>query len=184
MKNKHWFARCLIVSATSLALAAPFAAGAATEWFLNIDGIKGESTSASHKGAIEVLAWSWGMSRGALDSLSRGKGSPACVTDMAFSKYLDAATPALMANVLSGMTIPGATLAVRKAGEDKGGQDFLVIVMKDVIITSVADSGSPSDIPVESISLKFASAKVSYKQQKADGSSGTAIETTIKGGGC
>ena len=184
MKNKHWFARCLIASATSLALGAPVAAGAATDWFLKIDGIKGESTSASNKDEIEILAWSWGISRGAGLGVRGGKGPGACVSEMAFSKYLDAATPLLMANVASGMVIPKARLGVRQAGEGKGGQEFLIIELTSVVISSVADSGSPSDRPVESISLRFGSAKVTYKQQKADGSLGTPIETTLQGGGC
>ncbi len=183
MKNKHWFVRCLIASATSLALAAPAVAGAATDWFLKIDGIKGESQADGHKDEIEILAWSWGLARtGLADRSSKGPG--ACVSDMAFSKYLDAATPLLMANVASGMVIPKARLAVRAAGEGKGGSEFLVIELTAVVINSVADSGSPSDRPVESISLRFGSAKVTYKLQKPDGSLGTAIETTLKGGGC
>lgn len=184
MKSRHRFARCLIASAMSLALAAPVAAGAATDWFLKIDGIKGESTSDRHKDEIEVLAWSWGMNRGAGPTERGGRGFSPCVSDMAFSKYLDAASPLLMANVVSGMTIPKARLGVSQSGDGRAAQEFLVIEMTSVIISSLADSGSPGDRPVESISLRFGSAKVSYRMQKADGSLGTAIETTVKGGGC
>lgn len=178
MNNKHWFARCLIASATSLALAAPLAAGAAVDMFLKIDGIQGEAIAKGHEKEIDVLSWSWGVSRGAADALARTKPS-ACVSDMHFAKLFDAASPSLMANVVSGMTIPGATLAVRKAGVVGGGQDYLIIVMKDIIVTSVQDSGSSGDVPLETIALRFSSAKVTYKMQKPDGSFGNAIETTI-----
>ena len=32
------------------------------EMFLKLAGIEGESTDAKHKGEIDVLAWSWGLS--------------------------------------------------------------------------------------------------------------------------
>ena len=34
----------------------------AIELFLKLTGIDGESTDAKHKGEIDVLAWSWGLS--------------------------------------------------------------------------------------------------------------------------
>lgn len=184
MKNKPLWVRCMIASATTFALALPLAATAATDWFLKIDGIKGESQAQGHKDEIDILAWSWGLSRGTGAADRGGKGPGACVSEMAFSKYLDAATPLLMANVASGMTIPKARLGVRKTGGDGTTQEFFVVEMVSVVISSVAESGSPGDLPLESISLRFGSAKVIYKTQKADGTLGTPIETTLKGGGC
>ena len=35
----------------------------ATDYFLKIDGIKGESKDAKHKGEIDMLAWSAGARR-------------------------------------------------------------------------------------------------------------------------
>ena len=32
------------------------------EMFLKLAGIEGESSDAKHKGEIDVLAWSWGLS--------------------------------------------------------------------------------------------------------------------------
>jgi type VI secretion system secreted protein Hcp len=35
----------------------------AVDFFLKLDGIPGESKDKAHKGEIDVLAWSWGMSQ-------------------------------------------------------------------------------------------------------------------------
>ncbi len=32
----------------------------AVDYFLEIDGVEGESTDAGHKGEIDVLSFSWG----------------------------------------------------------------------------------------------------------------------------
>ena len=34
----------------------------AVDYFLKVDGIPGESVDAKHKGEIDVLAFSWGVS--------------------------------------------------------------------------------------------------------------------------
>jgi hypothetical protein len=38
------------------------AEGAAVDYFLEIEGVEGESTSEEHKGQIEIISFSWGMS--------------------------------------------------------------------------------------------------------------------------
>ena len=35
----------------------------ASDIFLKIDGIKGEATDVSHPNEIEVVSWSWGVSK-------------------------------------------------------------------------------------------------------------------------
>ena len=58
---------------------------------------------------------------------------------------------------------------MRKAG--KSPQEFLIIKMNDVIVTSVQPSGNGGDGGlVENVALQFAKVDVEYKPQKADGS--------------
>ena len=52
----------------------------------------------------------------------------------------------------SGEHIKEATLTARKAG--KGQQDYLIVKMNDVLITSVQLSGS-SEQPMESVSMQL-----------------------------
>jgi type VI secretion system secreted protein Hcp len=67
----------------------------------------------------------------------------------------------------TGVHLKEATITHRKAG--KGQQEFLVIKMNDVIVTSISD-GESGDDGVESVSLTFAKVDLEYRPQKADGS--------------
>jgi type VI secretion system secreted protein Hcp len=70
----------------------------------------------------------------------------------------------------TGVHYKEATILNRKAG--KGQQEYLLIKMNDVIVTSVTHSGSSGDSGghTENVSLAFAKVAVEYKPQKADGS--------------
>ena len=68
----------------------------------------------------------------------------------------------------TGQHLKEATITHRKAG--KGQQEFLIIKMSDVIITSVTNGDSGGDSPVESVSLAFAKLDLAYLPQKPDGS--------------
>ena len=58
---------------------------------------------------------------------------------------------------------------MRKAG--KGQQDYLVVKLSDVLITSVAMSVAVDDpTTAESVSLQAGKVDLEYKAQKADGS--------------
>jgi type VI secretion system secreted protein Hcp len=165
-----------IAAAVAVTFATPLA-HASVDYFLKIDGIDGESTDERHKGQIEVLSWSVGASR---DATSKNKP---CVRDITITKVLDKATPILFVNAVSGMTIPNATLVARKsAAGAAGGQEYFVMTLKDVVVTSVQDGGSTEGTPVEQISLAFGSLTLQYKPQRDDGSLGPAVQSTVKGG--
>ena len=69
----------------------------------------------------------------------------------------------------TGEHIKEATITARKAG--KGQQEFLIIKMNDVIVTSVALGGQEDTAAAsESIALRFAKVDFEYKPQKPDGS--------------
>ena len=74
-----------------------------------------------------------------------------------------------MKTCATGEHIKDATITVRKAG--KGSQEYLVIKMMDVLVTSVSTSLSvEGDGAVEGVALAFAKVDLEYKPQKPDGS--------------
>lgn len=175
MKASSWFARCMLTSAASVALVAP-APASALDWFLKIDGIKGESQDDKHKGEIEIESFSWGLkSTAPLDGRSM-KGR-ACVSEIAFTKRADAASPLLLANAASGMQMPKAILIGRKAGETQ--QEFLKIELSNILVSSVAHSGS-TEVVQEAFELRFAKAQVVYTPQGADGKPGSPVSATVQ----
>ena len=140
----------------------------AVDVFLKLGDIKGESTDSKHAGEIEVLSWSWGISQPA--SMSYGGGGGAGkpnFADLSFMHALDKASPVLMKACAMGDHFPEATLTARKVG--KGPQDYLIIKMKEVFITSIQPSGS-TEHPMESVSMAFGHVDLEYKPQKGDGS--------------
>src|SRR3954452_9221654 len=140
----------------------------AVDVFLKIGDIKGESKDSKHPGEIDVLSWSWGVAQtGSMAAGGGGGAGKGHFQDLSLMDALDKASPVLMKACATGEHIKEATLVARKAG--KGQQDYLIIKMKDVFITSVAPSGS-SEHPMESVAMQFGSIDVEYKPQKEDGS--------------
>ena len=69
---------------------------AAVDYFLKIDGIKGESQDKNHKDEIDVTSFSWGMAQQGTASKGGGMGAgKIAVTDMKIVKEVDAASPKL-----------------------------------------------------------------------------------------
>lgn len=90
----------------------------AIDMFLKIEGVEGESTDKSHKGEIDILSWSWGMSQSGTTHMGSGGGSgKVSVQDLSLTKYVDAATHALMLGCCKGTHFDQAVLVVRKAGQ-------------------------------------------------------------------
>lgn len=79
---------------------------------------------------------------------------------------------------MAGQHIPTAVITVRKAGKEQ--QDYLIFTMKDILVSSVSQSGG-GDAPMEALSLNFSSLKISYHPQKPDGSLDKPVEETVSG---
>ena len=142
----------------------------AVDTFAKIGDIKGESQDDKHKEEIELLSWSWGVNQtGTMGSGSGAGAGKANFSDFTFNHYVDKASPNLMKACATGEHIKEATITARKAG--KGQQEFLIIKMNDVIVTSVASGGSAEvGATAEHVVLRFAKVDLEYKPQKADGS--------------
>ena len=141
----------------------------ATDIFAKIGDIKGESQDAKHKDEIEVLAWSWGVAQSGTIAQGGGGGQgKASFQDFNFTHHIDKASPVLMKSCATGVHIKDATITVRKAG--KGQQEYLVIKMTDVLVTSVMLSvAGDGPTTAENVSLQFAKVDLEYKPQKPDG---------------
>lgn len=140
----------------------------AVDVFLKLGDIKGESKDSKHAGEIDVLSWSWGVSQtGSMAYGGGGGAGKASFADLSFMHTVDSSSPVLMTKCATGEHIKEGTLVARKAG--KGQQEYLIIKMNDILITSVQPSGS-NEHPVESVSLQYAKVNLEYKPQKPDGS--------------
>jgi len=117
----------------------------AVDMFMKIKDIKGESADDKHKGEIDVLAWSWGMSQSGTAHLGGGAGSgKVSVQDLSFTKYVDTASTALMLACCNGKHFAEALLTVRKAGENP--VEYIQIKMEEVLIAAVSTGGQEARI--------------------------------------
>ena len=150
----------------------------AVDMFLKIDDIKGDSADAKHKGEIEVLSWSWGITQtGTTHSGTGGGAGKANVQDITFTKWMDRASPALLKYCLSGKHIKEGHLTVRKAGEKP--LEYVKITLKDAIISSIQTGGSGSDERLtETLGVNFSKVEFEYVPQKADGSGDSSTPIT------
>ena len=149
----------------------------ATDYFLKLDGIDGESTDDKHKGEIDVLSWSWGVSQSGTHQAGGGGGAgKASPTDLSFSMITCKASPKLYLACATGEHIKTAKLVVRKAGGEQ--QEYMSVLLSDVLVSSYSTGGSGGgDLPMESFSLNFGKMEYEYKPQKADGTLDSPVKT-------
>jgi type VI secretion system secreted protein Hcp len=147
----------------------------ASDIFLKVDGIKGESTDVNHKDEIEVFSWSWGVTEtpGSSAGGGAGAGKPD-ISELVVGKLVDKASPNLFRSCLLGKHIKDVELAQRRAGAGKA--NFLTITLKDAIISGVNDSSAGEAArPTESISIAFAKVTYKYIPQKPNGQPDTPV---------
>jgi type VI secretion system secreted protein Hcp len=133
----------------------------AVDYFLKVDGIAGESKDDKHKGEIDVLAFSWGVSNEAGPSRGGGGGSgKAQFQDLLVVARTSKASPKLWHACASGKHIKTAVLTARKAG---GGQkDYLKIVIEEVLVTSFEVDGSDEEDPLDQVAFTYAKITTEY----------------------
>jgi type VI secretion system secreted protein Hcp len=139
--------------------------------FLKLDGIKGESADAKHKGEIDIMSFSWGVAQTGVSATGGGGGAgKVAFQDIHFVKRSDASSPLLMLNCATGAHIKEGNFVVRKAG---GTQlEYLKIKLTDILISGFKEHGSThkgDETPMEEVTINFAKVEYSYQPQGADG---------------
>jgi type VI secretion system secreted protein Hcp len=144
----------------------------AVDMFLSLDGIKGESADKSHKGEIEVLAWSWGLSNtGTFHHGEGGGAGKANFQDISFTKHIDKSSADLLYSCASGKHIAKGKLTIRKAGENP--LEYLTYDFENVLVSAVSTGGSGGEERLtESVTVNFAKVKMEYWTQAAKGAKG------------
>src|SRR5215211_2288934 len=148
----------------------------AVDYFLKIDGVAGESKDSKHKDEIELEAFSWGASQ-ATAPAGGGGGAAGKVSmqDFHFVMRTNKASPKLFLACASGQHVKSAVLTARKAGKDQ--QEFLIIKMTDVLVSSYLSGGSEAvDVPTDQLSFNFSKLEVQYRPQNPTGQLGTAVK--------
>jgi type VI secretion system secreted protein Hcp len=159
----------------------------ASDYFLKLDGIEGESQDSKHQNEIELESFSWGAEQPGSSNLGTGAGAGKVhMRDLTFTTRWSKASPKLLLTCANGKPLKSAVLTVRKAGESQ--QEYGTITLENAIITSYKCFGGNGDlynneqrghqiIPLETFSVGYSSISFEYKEQKDDGTLGGAVKT-------
>lgn len=147
----------------------------AIDVYLQIDGIKGESTDEKHKDWIECAAVHWSITqpKSACSSSSGGHTAERCeLSDILLRKVADMSSPILMQTCAMGKTIPKAKFEFMRADGQGVPIKYFEIELENVLIGQVTPSIEEGNILTESVGLKFSKIKWKYTQQKVGGGIG------------
>jgi type VI secretion system secreted protein Hcp len=135
----------------------------ATDIYLQIDGIKGESTDDKHKDWIEVLSYSQPAGASAPGGAEAEK-TEVKSGEIVVTKKTDSASPILRRFCSSGKHISKVTLDVVHPGTESKTAEI-----SDAVISKVSPAAAPhdkADTPTESVSLNYGKIQWTYTQQK------------------
>jgi type VI secretion system secreted protein Hcp len=147
----------------------------AIDVYLQIDGIKGESTDDKHKDWIECKSVSWSVTQPKSATASTGGGHTAErveMSDILITKLADLATPILLQTCAAGKTIPKAKLEFMRADGNGERVKYFEIQLENVLVGDVQPAVSEGDFMQENVGLKFSKVKYMYTQQKVGGGAG------------
>lgn len=137
----------------------------AIDQYLQIDGIKGESTDSKHKDWIEILSYSMAGAAHAAGAATAEKKTASGPGEIVITKPIDISSPKLQELCSSGKHISKVAI---EAARPAAGQPEK-IEMSDVTLTKAGSAASPHDKntqPTESITLNYGTIKWTYTQQK------------------
>ena len=151
----------------------------ASDYLLELDGVKGESDVVGYEGLIELESFSFGVSNpGSFAHGGGGGAGKASFQDMHFTARTTSASPLLKAHCATGKHLASATLHVRKSG---GKQEiyFMKVEMKEILVSSYGVIGTldlgpdgPAGVVMDAVSLNFKINNV-FEAQADPGTPGT-----------
>jgi len=177
MTSKKFFTKSFLSAVYAILLiGASVTASAATDIFLKIEGVDGESAVKGHEGSIDILSWSWGLSQtGTIGTSGAGAGKVS-MQDFHFTKYIDKSSPQLMLKTSSGEPIPTLVLTIFRSQGDSS-VPYLKIQLHDVLVSSLVLGGSDNeDRFQEQVSFNFSKIEFEYYPPTSDGNVPTPIK--------
>jgi type VI secretion system secreted protein Hcp len=139
--------------------------------FLKVEGLSGETRDERHRGAVEVLGFSLGVSRSV--ATSETPEARCEISPLVVKKFIDKVSPKLAQACAAGDRFRSATLTLTRAGGNK--ETFYEIHLVDVAIASVDISGDPQGewgIPAEEVRLSFTRIEWKYIAMSERGTPG------------
>jgi type VI secretion system secreted protein Hcp len=139
----------------------------AVDYFLDLDGIQGESQDEKFKDKIQVLSWSWGASNVSAVAGTGGSGAGKVdMSDVSMMLNFDKSTPKFFKSISKGTHIAKGTMSAVKSGAD--GKPYLKVNFTEVFVTGLQMSAS-SEVPTVSLSFTYNEIGIDYSVQDEKG---------------
>src|SRR5947207_15370444 len=125
----------------------------ASDYYLKINGVTGESQAVGMDEYIELDSFSFGASNPA-DVGGKGlSGGKASLSDFSFTCGLDSASIGILKNLYTGTHIDTCTFVGRKTGGDAKPYTYLQVTMTNCFITNRSTAGGSTGSPSQSLSI-------------------------------
>lgn len=146
----------------------------ATQFYVEVDGVKGDSQDAGHKGWMDVMNWNVGASHpGGFKHGGGGSTGKTAFTDLSFSTHLDPACTDMFLFCSNGKTISKVKLeCIKETGDSK--LKYLTVELENCIVSSYQTS-TAGERPSANYCFNFAKMTMVYTPQGKDGAGKGAI---------
>jgi len=144
----------------------------AIDAYLQIEGIKGESTDDKHKNWIEVSHVAWSVHQPRADSVSTSGGltiGRAELSNLSFKKLADLSSPILQQHCAMGKTIPKAVFEFMRADGEGKPINYYRVELENVMISGVNPTSGDSGTITEQVFFAFSKMKWQYTKQGIQG---------------
>lgn len=140
--------------------------------YLQLEGIRGESSDAQHKDWIECECASWRVVQppSTTSSTAGGHTAECCYhTGVDLRKLTDLASPLLLQHCSMGKTISSAKLEFYRADGTGQRVRYMSVELTNVVVTDVAPGAYEGKLMSEHVTLGYSKVKWHYIQQKIGG---------------
>jgi len=148
------------------------------DFFLQLDGIKGESKDTNFSGQIPLLSFSHGAEQTSSVSTQTGGHGTGKVTLHPFTvtKHYDTSSVPHLKAIATGQHIANGVFSAVKAGANR--KPYLKYTFQSLFVTSYMVS-AVDEAPVESITYAYEQIKVEYFSQDDKGTTTSTGSVTI-----
>lgn len=146
----------------------------ASDAYLQIEGIKGESMDSKHQAWIEVTDVQFGVTQPRSATASTGGGHTAEraeLSEIVFTKVADISSPILLQTCAMGKTIPKAKFEFMRADGNGEPIKYFMVELENVLIGQVRPDQGTDNLLYETVALKYSKIRWTYTQQKIGGGS-------------
>jgi len=155
----------------------PSTVNIATDMYLWVEGIEGESTDDAHQRWIEIVSFDSKVSivEGATTSREGSyTGSRPQFSELTVGKVIDKATPKLHLHCCNGKHIPEVIIELCRAMGEK--QVYMKYTLQDVIVSAVGPVTVDPSNQLEQVSFRFGRIEWEYTLTEADGRPGSPVQ--------